>query len=68
VGASLPEQAEQAKAWLRQAMLDGLAPLIAPVPVEVEVSAGRTWAGDEIVPSPANAASTPGVELEGGEI
>jgi DNA polymerase-1 len=39
-------QAEQAKAWLRQAMLDGLAPLIEPVPVEVEVSAGRTWAGD----------------------
>jgi DNA polymerase-1 len=39
-------QADAATAWLRQAMLDGLAPLIAPVPVEVEVSAGRTWAGD----------------------
>jgi DNA polymerase I-like protein with 3'-5' exonuclease and polymerase domains len=39
-------QAEQAKAWLRQAMLDGMRPLIDPVPVEVEVSAGRTWAGE----------------------
>jgi hypothetical protein len=29
--------------WLRQALLDGLAPLIDPVPVEV--SAGRAWAG-----------------------
>jgi DNA polymerase I len=39
-------QAEQATAWLRQAMLDGMAPLIAPVPVEVEVKVARTWAGD----------------------
>jgi DNA polymerase-1 len=39
-------QAEAVKAWLRQAMLDGMAPLIDPVPVEVEVTAGRTWACD----------------------
>jgi DNA polymerase-1 len=39
-------QADAVKAWLRQAMLDGMAPLIDPVPVEVEVKAGRTWAGD----------------------
>jgi DNA polymerase I-like protein with 3'-5' exonuclease and polymerase domains len=32
--------------WLRRAMLDGMAPLVAPVPVEVEVKAGRTWGGD----------------------
>jgi DNA polymerase I len=36
-----PESAE----WLRQAMLDGMAPLTRPVPVEVEVAIGRTWAG-----------------------
>jgi DNA polymerase I-like protein with 3'-5' exonuclease and polymerase domains len=39
-------QAETAVAWLRQAMLDAMAPLIAPVPVEVEVAVGRTWGGD----------------------
>ena len=27
-------------------MLDGMAPLVASVPVEVEVKIGRTWAGD----------------------
>jgi DNA polymerase-1 len=31
--------------WVREAMRDGMAPLLDPVPVEVEVSAGRTWAG-----------------------
>jgi DNA polymerase-1 len=39
-------QADAVSAWLKQAMLDGMAPLIAPVPVEVEVKVGRTWAGD----------------------
>ena len=39
-------QADAVKTWLRQAMLDGMAPLVDPVPVEVEVKAGRTWAGD----------------------
>jgi DNA polymerase-1 len=39
-------QADAVKAWLRQAMLDGMAPLIDPVPVEVDVRAGRTWVGD----------------------
>jgi DNA polymerase I-like protein with 3'-5' exonuclease and polymerase domains len=32
-------------AWLRHAMVDGMAPLIEPVPVVVEVSVGRSWAG-----------------------
>jgi hypothetical protein len=31
-------------AWLKAAMVDALAPLLAPVPVEVKV--GRTWGGD----------------------
>ncbi len=34
-----------AAAWLRAAMLDAMAPLIDPVPVEVEVQIARTWAG-----------------------
>jgi DNA polymerase-1 len=39
-------QADRAAAWLKQAMLDGMTPLIDPVPVEVAVRRGRTWAGD----------------------
>jgi DNA polymerase-1 len=39
------EQADTAAGWLRQCMLDGMAPLIEPVPVEVEVTVGRTWGG-----------------------
>jgi DNA polymerase-1 len=39
-------QADAVKAWLRQAMLDGMAPLVDPVPVEVEVKTGWTWGGD----------------------
>jgi DNA polymerase-1 len=39
-------QANAAAAWLKQAMLDGMAPLVAPVPVEVEVTVARTWGGD----------------------
>jgi DNA polymerase I-like protein with 3'-5' exonuclease and polymerase domains len=38
--------ADQAADWLKRAMLDGMAPLVAPVPVEVEVKVGRTWGGD----------------------
>jgi DNA polymerase I-like protein with 3'-5' exonuclease and polymerase domains len=40
------EEAEAAAAWLRQAMLDGMAPLIEPVRCEVEVRTTRTWGGD----------------------
>ncbi len=36
---------EETAVWLRHAMHDGMAPLIDPVPVEVEVRAGRTWGG-----------------------
>lgn len=39
-------QADAVKDWLRRAMLDGMAPLIDPVPVGVDVKSGRTWAGD----------------------
>jgi DNA polymerase-1 len=39
------DQAEAAKAWLENAMLDGMASLIAPVPVAVEVTVARTWGG-----------------------
>jgi DNA polymerase-1 len=37
--------ADLAAAWLRRAMIDGMAPLIDPVPVDVEVTVGPTWAG-----------------------
>jgi DNA polymerase-1 len=36
-------QADTAAAWLKQAMLDGMAPLAAPVGVEVEVSIAPAW-------------------------
>jgi DNA polymerase I-like protein with 3'-5' exonuclease and polymerase domains len=38
--------AERAAAWLKRAMLDGMAPLVTPVPIEVEVKVARTWGGD----------------------
>ncbi|MBX9581009.1 MAG: hypothetical protein K2X87_11930, partial [Gemmataceae bacterium] len=37
--------ADAAAAWLKRAMVDGMAPLVDPVPVEVDVSVGRTWGG-----------------------
>jgi DNA polymerase-1 len=40
-------QADAAAAWLKQGMLDGMAPLIDPVPVEVEVSSAPAWGGAE---------------------
>jgi DNA polymerase-1 len=39
-------QAWQVRGWLRQAMLDGMSPLTAPVPVEVEATVARTWGGE----------------------
>jgi hypothetical protein len=39
------DQAGPVGAWLRAAMVEGMAPLIEPVPVEVEVSVGSTWGG-----------------------
>jgi DNA polymerase-1 len=38
-------QAEAVGAWVARAMKDAMAPLVDPVPVEVEVKTGRTWAG-----------------------
>jgi len=43
------------KGWLSRAMVDAMAPLIDPVPVEVEAMVGRTWAGN--VRSEASAAA-----------
>jgi DNA polymerase-1 len=39
------ERADAAARWLKQAMVDAVSPMIAPVPVEVEVTTGRTWGG-----------------------
>jgi DNA polymerase I-like protein with 3'-5' exonuclease and polymerase domains len=39
-------QADAAAAWVKQAMLDAMAPLIDPVPVEVEVRVARSWGGE----------------------
>jgi DNA polymerase I len=38
--------AGRAATWLKAAMLDGMFPLVASVPVEVEVKVGRTWGGN----------------------
>jgi len=45
-GLTTEEFAAVVKDWLRTAMIDGMAPLIAPVPVAVEVTVGRTWGGE----------------------
>ncbi|MFO0806004.1 MAG: DNA polymerase [Gemmataceae bacterium] len=39
-------EADKAANWLQKAMIDGMSPLTDPVPVEVEVKIGRTWAGE----------------------
>jgi DNA polymerase-1 len=39
-------QADAATEWLKKGMVDAMAPLVAPVPVEVEVKVSRTWGGD----------------------
>ena len=36
---------EETAVWLRDAMRNGMAPLIEAVPAEVEATAGRTWGG-----------------------
>ena len=38
-------QKENAAVWLQDAMRDGMAPLIEPISVEVEVSSALTWGG-----------------------
>jgi DNA polymerase-1 len=42
------EQATSVAAWLKQAMLEGMAPLVDPVPVEVEINIAPTWGGDPL--------------------
>jgi DNA polymerase I-like protein with 3'-5' exonuclease and polymerase domains len=39
-------QVDAVTTWLKQAMMDGMAPLVDPVPVEVEVEIGRTRNGN----------------------
>jgi DNA polymerase-1 len=42
----VPEgDAERAKGWVERGMVDAMAPLVDPVPVEVEAKVGRTWGG-----------------------
>jgi DNA polymerase-1 len=43
---ALAADADAVASWLRQAMIDGIGPLIDPVPCEVEVVIARTWGGD----------------------
>jgi DNA polymerase-1 len=38
-------RADAAAEWLKQAMVEGMKDILAPVPCEVEVSIGRTWGG-----------------------
>ena len=37
------DQAEPATGWLRAAMIDGMKPLLDPIPVTVEISVGESW-------------------------
>ncbi|MFL5340905.1 MAG: DNA polymerase, partial [Gemmataceae bacterium] len=39
------DQAGPVTAWLQLAMMDAVAPLLDPVPVEVEVRVAPTWGG-----------------------
>jgi DNA polymerase-1 len=39
-------QAEVVTAWLRQAMLDAMVPLLDPVPIGVETKVSQPWGGD----------------------
>lgn len=41
------EHAEAVGEWLKKAMVDAMAPLLEPVPVEVEVQRARNWEGTE---------------------
>jgi DNA polymerase I-like protein with 3'-5' exonuclease and polymerase domains len=44
-------QAGAAAHWLKTAMVDGMAQLIEPVPVEVETKIATSWGGDPITDS-----------------
>jgi DNA polymerase-1 len=46
------EHADAAAAWLKAAMLDSMAPLIAPIPVAVDLTIGQNWDGDPPTPAP----------------
>jgi DNA polymerase-1 len=40
------DQADAVAAWLKTAMVEAMAPLVDPVPIEVEVKVAWTWGGD----------------------
>jgi DNA polymerase-1 len=40
------QQADGAAGWLKAAMVEAMAPMLDPVPLEVEVRTARTWGGD----------------------
>ncbi len=40
------EQTDAVTAWPKSAMIEAMAPMINPVPVEVEVRVLQTWGGD----------------------
>jgi DNA polymerase-1 len=40
-------EADKVAAWLKEAMVDAMAPFIEPVPVEVEIKTGHTWGMEE---------------------
>jgi DNA polymerase I-like protein with 3'-5' exonuclease and polymerase domains len=40
------DKADAAADWLKQAMIDGMKDVLAPVPCEVEAKANTTWGGD----------------------
>jgi DNA polymerase I-like protein with 3'-5' exonuclease and polymerase domains len=37
------DQAQAVAEWLKRAMIDAMAPLIDPIPCEIEVKVGPTW-------------------------
>ena len=39
-------KADDVAEWLKRAVVDAMAPLIDPVPVEVEVTIAKTWGGE----------------------
>ncbi len=42
----VPEaEAERAKRWVSACMVDAISPWLGPIPVAVESTIGRTWAG-----------------------
>jgi DNA polymerase-1 len=43
------QTADCTAAWLKQAMMDAMSPLIEPIPVEVDTRIGKTWGSDALL-------------------